>query len=172
MSAEGYRVGRPFPTPPFPTMIAYPDLFDAAGVAAVTQRLTALTPESRPLWGKMSVSEMLAHVNVAYEMVYTTKHTRPNPITRWVLKRIVKQKVVGPAPYPHNTPTAPAFRISDARDFEVERDRLLAYLQQVMHEGRGTFEGRESLSFGPLTAVEWNVLFAKHLDHHLQQFGV
>ena len=33
-------------------------------------------------------------------------------------------------------------------------------------------DGRESLSFGPLTAVEWNGLFSKHLDHHLQQFGV
>lgn len=163
-----YRVATPTPI----AVTTYPDLFDAAGVQSVGQRIAALTPESRPLWGKMSVSEMLAHVNVAYEMVYTDKHPRPNPIMRWVLKRIVKQRVVGPAPYPHNTPTAPAFRISDARDFGVERDRLLAYLQQVMHEGRGAFEGRASLSFGPLTANEWNMLFAKHLDHHLQQFGV
>jgi hypothetical protein len=151
---------------------SYPDLFDSAGVQSVEQRIAALTPESRPLWGKMSVSEMLAHVNVAYEMVYTDKHRRPNPIMRWVLKRIVKQRVVGPAPYPHNVPTAPAFRISDVRDFTVERDRLLAYLQQVMNEGPRAFEGRASLSFGPLTASEWNMLFAKHLDHHLQQFGV
>jgi hypothetical protein len=151
---------------------SYPDLFDSAGVQAIQQRIAALTPESRPLWGKMAVSEMLAHVNVAYEMVYTDKHPRPNPIMRWVLRRIVKQRVVGPAPYPHNTPTAPAFRISDAREFDVERERLLAYLQQVMTEGRDAFEGRASLSFGPLTASEWNMLFAKHLDHHLQQFGV
>jgi hypothetical protein len=79
---------------------------------------------------------------------------------------------VGPTPYPRNTPTAPAFRITDTRDFDTERARLLAYLQQVATEGRSAFEGRESLSFGPLTAAEWNGLFSKHLDHHLQQFGV
>jgi len=154
------------------TMPTYPDLFDAQGVETMRRRIAALTPESQPLWGKMTVSEMLAHVNVAYEMVYTTKHPRPNPIMRWVLKTIVKQRVVGPDPYPRNTPTAPAFRITDARDFETERQRLLDYLQQVMHEGRSRFEGRPSLSFGPLTANEWNGLFSKHLDHHLQQFGV
>lgn len=153
-------------------MSGYPDLFDSTNVDAAIRRISALTPESQPTWGKMTVSEMLAHVNVAYEMVYTTKHPRPNPIMRWVLKKIVKERVVGPAPYPRNTPTAPAFRITDSRDFAVERDRLIAYLRQVASEGRKSFEGRESLSFGPLTASEWNGLFSKHLDHHLQQFGV
>jgi hypothetical protein len=153
-------------------MSGYPDLFDSHGIEVMQRRIGALTPDTQPLWGKMSVSEMLAHVNVAYEMVYTDKHPRPNPIMRWVLKKIVKQRVVGPAPYPRNTPTAPAFRITDTRDFETERERLLAYLQQVAAEGRAKFEGRASLSFGPLTATEWNGLFSKHLDHHLQQFGV
>jgi hypothetical protein len=89
-----------------------------------------------------------------------------------VLQRFVKQGVVGPKPYPRSAPTAPAFRIADAREFDAERDRLVAYLRRVAGEGRAAFEGRESLSFGPLTAAEWNVLFAKHLDHHLRQFGV
>jgi hypothetical protein len=69
--------------------------------------------------------ESLTHL-----MVYTTKHPHPNPIMRWVLRMIVKPKVVGPDPYPRNTPTAPAFRIKDIRDFDTERERLLAFLQQ------------------------------------------
>lgn len=153
-------------------MTDYPDLFAPAGIHSMRRRIESLTPETKPRWGKMSVSEMLAHVNVAYEMVYTDKHPRPNPIMRWVLRKIVKQRVVGPTPYPHNTPTAPAFRITDPRDFTVEQERLLGYLEQVAADGRGAFEGRESPSFGPLTATEWNMLFAKHLDHHLTQFGV
>jgi hypothetical protein len=152
-------------------MSDFPDLFTPAGVQSMRDRLAALTTESRPRWGKMSVSEMLAHVNVAYEMLYTDKHPRPNPVMRWVLRTIVKQRVVGPAPYPHNAPTAPAFRITDTRDFEVERERLFAYLDRVADEGRRAFEGRPALSFGVLTSAEWNVLFAKHLDHHLRQFG-
>ncbi len=153
-------------------MSQLPDLFDPAGVDTMVRRLDALTPDTRPLWGRMGAAEMLAHANVAYEMVYEKKHPRLNPLVRFVLKTIVKQKVVGLAPYPRNSPTAPAFRIKEARDFATERQRLIAFLRRVAAEGRAAFERRESPSFGPLTAAEWNVLFAKHLDHHLTQFGV
>jgi hypothetical protein len=33
------------------------------------------------------------------------------------------------------------------------------------------FDGMESLSSGRLTIQQWNTLFAKHLEHHLGQFG-
>ena len=45
-------------------------------------------------------------------------------------------------------------------------------MQKTFDLGSAHFEGKESPSFGALTADEWNVLFAKHLDHHLTQFGV
>jgi len=153
-------------------MLVYPDLFDTAVLETHIERLERLTPATVPQWGEMTAPAMLAHLNVCYEMVYESKHPRPNPIMRWVLKTIVKQKVVGPAPYARSTPTAPAFRIKGERDFAVEQARLIAYMRRVQQEGRTRFEGRESASFGPLTAHEWNVLFAKHLGHHLQQFGV
>lgn len=150
----------------------FPDLFDASTLDAAIARINRLTPETRAVWGRMTVDQMLAHLCVSYEMVYTTKHKRPNPLMRWVLKRVVKDRVINDVPYAQGTPTAPAFRITDARDFQVERERLIGYLRRVQAEGRSAFEGRESLSFGPLTAAEWNALFSKHLDHHLRQFGV
>lgn len=153
-------------------MPALPDLFDAADVEHTIARVQALSPESTPQWGRMTVAQMLAHCCVPYEMVYTTTHARPNAFVRWVLARFVKRGVVGPKPYAKGTPTAPAFRITDAREFHAERERLVEYLRRVAADGRAAFEGRESLSFGPLTVAEWNVLFAKHLDHHLRQFGV
>ncbi len=149
----------------------YADLFDASQLEHVVARINTLTPDIVPVWGAMTVDQMLAHCCVAYEMVYTTKHPRPNPIMRWVLRRLVKERVVGPAPYPHSSPTAPAFRITGSRDFAAERERLVGYLRRVATDGRAAFEGRESLSFGSLTADEWNMLFVKHLDHHLRQFG-
>lgn len=155
-----------------PTAGNYPDLFDPRAVDEAIARINALTAESQPLWGRMSVGQMLAHCCVPYEMVYTDKHQAPNPVMRWVLKRLVKPKVVGPAPYARSTPTAPAFRITGARDFVAERDRLIACLRQALHDGPKFYEGFPSLSFGPLSAVEWNVLYSKHLDHHLTQFGV
>ena len=84
-----------------------PDLFDPAVVADTIRRLEQLTPDRRPLWGRMSAAEMLAHVNVAYEMVYTDRHARPNPLVRLLLRLFVKQGVCGPKPYPRSAPTAP-----------------------------------------------------------------
>lgn len=149
----------------------YSNVFDQAGLESLIQRFMSLTPKSQPLWGKMSVAQMLAHCCVTYEMVYTDKHPRPSALMRWVLRTFVKRRVAGPVAYPHSTPTAPAFRITDDRDFTVERERLIGYMCRVAAEGKSAFDGRESLSFGKLTADEWNVLFAKHLDHHLRQFG-
>ena len=147
-------------------------VFNAADVAELKTRINKLTPQTAALWGKMNVSQMLAHTNVSYEMAYTDKYRRPNAFMRFILKALVKNVVVGPKPYKRNTPTAKAFIIADERDFETEKARLLEYLDHTLQLGKDHFEGRESLSFGRLTADEWNVMFYKHLDHHLQQFGV
>ncbi|MFD2872861.1 DUF1569 domain-containing protein [Mucilaginibacter ximonensis] len=147
-------------------------VFNPADVVELIYRINKLTPESQALWGKMSVAQMLAHVNVSYEMVFTDKHPRPNAFTRLLLKLLVKNKVVGPQPYKHNERTAPAFMIGDARNFELEKTRLLSHLNQTLQLGQEYFHKKPSHSFGKLTAGEWNVLFYKHLDHHLTQFGV
>ena len=34
------------------------------------------------------------------------------------------------------------------------------------------FDNKENTSFGPMTTNEWNNLFYKHLNHHLEQFKV
>lgn len=147
-------------------------VFTPTDVVALIFRINKLTADSQPLWGKMAVAQMLAHVNVSYEMVFTDKHPRPNVFMRLLLKLLVKNKVVGPTPYERDTPTAPVFIINDNKDFEVEKTRLLSHLNQTLQLGEAYFHNKESHSFGRLTGVEWNVMFYKHLDHHLSQFGV
>ena len=161
------------PTPPqrlSPHDIA--NLFSPEGLAATQARIAALTPATQSAWGKMTVAQMLAHCNVAYEMTYTDKHPRPNALTRLVIRLLAKEQVVGAKPYPRNGRTAPAFVITDERDFAHERQRLLDYLDQTQQLGAEGFEGRRNVSLGKLSAAEWNTLFSKHLDHHLTQFGV
>ncbi|MCH5596700.1 DUF1569 domain-containing protein [Niabella ginsengisoli] len=149
------------------------DLFSAEGVAAFIERINKLTPETKPLWGKMNVDQMLAHVNVPYEMVYDTgKHSKPKGLMKWILRKFVKTNVVNDTPYKRNMRTAPAFIIADRKDFEAEKERLLDNLQRTQQLGSKHFDGKESHSFGPLTITEWNNMFSKHLDHHLIQFGV
>lgn len=149
-----------------------PSVFDPRTVAELSARINRLTPDTKPQWGKMSAGQMLAHCNVSYDMAYTDKYPKANAVTRFLLALFVKPGVVGPKPYPRNSPTAPAFRMAGPRDFEQEKRTLLDYLERVKRDGERAFNGRVSPSFGPLTASEWNTLFYKHLDHHLTQFGV
>jgi hypothetical protein len=148
------------------------NVFDPEVTAELIHRIEQLQPTSPALWGKMSVDQMLAHCCVAYEMAFTDKHPKANPILRLILKAFVKPGVVNEVPYKKNIPTAPAFRIKNAKNFGEEKARLIDFLQQTQALGTAHFEGKDSLSFGPMTATDWNNQFYKHLDHHLGQFGV
>lgn len=138
----------------------------------LVSRINNLTPETTPQWGIMTVDQMLAHVNVAYDMSFTDMYPKPNFLMKWVLKKWVKDGVVNETPYPKNSKTAPQFIIKDRRDFEGEKKKLVDYIWKVQKMGKNAFEGREAHSFGAMTAQEWNNMFYKHLDHHLTQFGV
>lgn len=149
------------------------DMFDARGKESMLARIHRLTPETRPLWGKMNAGQMLAHCNVAYEIVHEPgKHAPPGFIGKALARLFAKSTVVGDRPYAKNGPTAPMFVVSDARDFEKEKARLIAYIDKTFEQGKPYYEGRENMTFGRLSSQEWNTLFSKHLDHHLRQFGV
>ena len=150
----------------------YPSLYDPTVTQTALERIERLGPETRAGWGKMSVDQMLAHLNVAYDMETGALPVSNNFLMRFILKTFVKKAVVGPKPYPKNGRTAPAFVISDRRNFEQEKAKLMNHMNRFRRNGAAHYEGKENVSFGKLTASEWNVLYYKHLDHHLQQFGV
>lgn len=150
----------------------YPNLFDKTESQSAIERVNQLNPDTKPLWGKMTVDQMLAHVNVAYELAYTNKHPKPGWFTKIMIKLFAKDVVVGPKPYKKNTRTAPMFLQTEEKDFAVEKARLVEHIHQTQELGADHFDQKESHSFGNLSIEEWNNLFSKHLDHHLRQFGV
>ncbi len=152
--------------------MALPNIFSKDVSDNVISRINQLAPTTQGLWGKMNVTQMLAHCNVTYEMVYDTKHPKPNFFVGLILKLFVKNKVVSEVPYQKNGPTAPAFIIADNRDFEQEKQRLIAFISKTQQLGEASFDQKESHSFGKLSKTEWNNMFYKHLNHHLGQFGV
>ncbi len=115
---------------------------------------------------------MLAHCCVTYEMVYEDKHKKPNPLMKLIFKLLVKNVVVNEKSYKHNSQTAPAFKITDERQFDLEKNRLVSYITKTQQLGEEYFEGRESHSFGRLNKASGTNMFYKHLDHHLGRFGV
>jgi len=149
------------------------NIFDAKTAQKYIHRINQLTPETLGKWGKMSVDQMLAHCNVIYEMVYETqKHKKPGWIAKFLLKNFVKKKATNETAYRQNLPTAPAFVIKERKNFDEEKKRLIGFIQKTQQLGAEAFDGKENFSFGKLTSEEWNNMFAKHLNHHLSQFGV
>ncbi len=149
-----------------------PNIFTKEISDQIIVRINELTPESARQWGKMDVSQMLAHCCVTYEMVYEPdKHPKPNFLMGVILKLFVKKVVTGENPFKKNNPTAPQFIMKSDKDFEIEKARLIGYIEKTEQLGETEFDGKESTSFGVLSKTEWNNMFYKHLDHHLRQFG-
>jgi len=148
------------------------NVFDRAVANELIQRINSLNSESRPQWGKMTVGQAMAHCNVTYELVYDNSHTKPNGMVRFMLKLFVKAGVVNAKAYQKNIRTAPYFLVKEDKDFQKEQKRLIDYIDRTQELGEGYFDGKESHSFGALSFQEWNNMFYKHIDHHLNQFGV
>ncbi|WP_235527387.1 hypothetical protein [Pedobacter sp. Leaf41] len=54
------------------------NIFQPAVNKEVIEIINKLSPNTSQLWGKMNVSQMLAHCNVSYQLVYDSKHAKPN----------------------------------------------------------------------------------------------
>jgi hypothetical protein len=63
-----------------------PNIFTEEVSNQTISRINSLIENSLPKWGKMSVSQMLAHCNVTYEMAYENKHPKPNFFMGFILK--------------------------------------------------------------------------------------
>ena len=149
------------------------NVFDAKDAQEYINRINNLTPETQRKWGKMSVDQVLAHLNVAYDLTFTPeKFPKPSFIAKFLLSKFVKPKITNEIPYKQSLPTSPVFIIADERNFEEEKAKLIGNIQRVQQLGKEAFEGKENINFGKMTAQDWNNMFAKHLNHHLEQFGV
>lgn len=149
------------------------NVFENATTQSIKKRLDKLNTDSQPQWGKMNSAQMLAHLNVAYDIAYGKKEVKMNGFTRLMMKLFVKNMVVGDEmKYKKNSRTAPYFVIADTRDFEAEKAKLWDYVQLVEKDGTAHFEGKKNPAFGKLSSREWSNQFYKHLDWHFGQFGV
>lgn len=146
------------------------DLFDRKENQAMLERIAALKPNAPAQWGKMNVAQMLAHAQVALEIALGTK-TLKRGLIGFLFGGMAKKKLLAPAPFDRNLPTAPIFKVVDQRDFAVERGKLVALVRRFAEVGPAGLSDKPHPFFGPLTTAEWSALQWKHLDHHLRQFG-
>ncbi len=134
-------------------------------------RINKLTPESKALWGKMSVDQMLSHCQAPFDFTFGTKPMKANFIIR-LFGKILKKKVFGATEFKKNSPTAPAFIRKETYDFEASKNGLIERINVFSDVGQMAIKTSKHPFFGELTYDEWSKMHTMHLDHHLRQFGV
>ena len=134
-------------------------------------RIESLTPEARALWGKMNVSQMLAHCTVGLKIAFGEIIPKSNFLFK-IMGKIFKKKIFAQDSFKKNSPTAKEFIIIGDREFNVEKSILISYVKQCSGKGADVFSKEPHVFFGKLTVEEWDELMFRHLDHHLKQFGV
>ena len=145
-----------------------PTILDPTYRAALVERLSKLTPESRPLWGSFDSRRMLCHL--ADQLHVALGDVAVSDVSS-VLKRTVLKWIVLylPLPMPRGKiQTVPEMLSSEPESWAEDLDtvkKLLSRLAEAKSVGPHP-------AFGPLSHSQWAILAAKHADHHLQQFGV
>ena len=145
-------------------------LFDPADRQSVRERLERLEPAAARQWGKMGVAQMLAHCSAALE-VATGQTPRKQALIGKIFAPFVRSSLLGEKPFGRNSPTDPAFIVTDEKDFEAEKRRLTRLVNTFCEDGPEKASTRTHSFLGRLRGEEWGVMMYKHIDHHLRQFG-
>lgn len=142
-------------------------LHDPAVYASIRKRVESLRVDTPRQWGKMSIDQMLWHVNVSMrEAVGEYKpQLKPLPLPKAVMRWAVIN-----IPWGRGLTTRPDMYAVSTYDFSAQKAECLSLIDRIV--GRPlSAEWPTSASMGRMTGRHWSRLTAKHLDHHLRQFG-
>ena len=143
-------------------------LHDESYRSQIIERIRRLRRDTPRRWGKMSADQMLWHVNGGLSMalgqidVPPRRLPMPRPLVRFFVLNL---------PWPKGVPTMPMFVASGSYDFESERARCLRLIDQLAAKRLDEKWPTHPL-LGALSGSDASRLQARHLDHHLKQFGV
>jgi len=142
-------------------------LHDASTRTQIEQRIQALTPTTRGRWGQMTVDQMLWHVNQSLSVFVgqVTLGRGGPPLPPGLLRFMVLR-----LPWMKSAPTHPDLVAKLNYDFEGERARLGRLIEAIVDTPLDG-EWPAHPVFGRMTGREISQFMAKHIDHHLKQFG-
>lgn len=146
-------------------------LYDITVYREIYDRVNRLNPASQPLWGKMNVAQMLAHCKEAFKVPLSEEPLK-RMLLGYIFGPLAKKQLYSDKPWKKNLPTVANFKITDQRHFETEKREMMQLVLKFHTLGPDKTGNFPHPFFGHLTKEQWGKGMYKHLDHHLQQFGV
>jgi hypothetical protein len=147
-------------------------LFNHTDNQEIINRINALKPASQGLWGKMNVSQMLAHCQEPLRVAYGELQLKRGLIAMLFGSMVKKRLTQDERPFGRNLPTDKAFVVVDGKEFEKEKTELIRLIKKFAERGPEGITKDTHPFFGKMTPQEWDIVQWKHMDHHLNQFGV
>lgn len=146
-------------------------IFDQETNAELLERLSKITAQTTPNWGKMNASQMVTHCQKPLDVAEGTLKL-PHSFIGKLFGKIIKNQFLSGKPIGKNSPTAKEFVIKGTPDFEKEKSVLEAQIRKFGQQGPDAIANKTHPFFGTMTDDEWGKLHYVHLDHHFTQFGV
>lgn len=147
------------------------NLFNQKDVAAIVARIEQLSPGAQKQWGKMNVSQMLAHCTASLETAMGLTCSKRVGLVGRIFGRLLKTRFFGEKPFPRNSATDPTYIIAGNPDFETVKIKVLKQVKAFAEGGPASCTQHTHAFFGKLNPEEWAVMQWKHFDHHLRQFS-
>ena len=143
-------------------------LHDPEVYAATRKRVESLSASASRQWGKMTIDQMLWHVNLSMREAVGDYKAQVEPLP--VPKVVLRWAIIN-APWGRGARTRPDMYAKATYDFNAQKAECLALMDRIVGKSL-TAEWPESATMGKMTGQHWSKLTARHLDHHLKQFGV
>lgn len=121
-------------------------------------------------WGKLDAIHAVVHCQAPLRVGLGELRIDRTWIGR-LFGGLARRSLRNAKPTARNLPTDPHFLDAPKRDFAGERAVLIELVRRFVRAGPAGLPKQPHPFFGPLTSAEWSALMAKHLDHHLRQFG-
>jgi len=147
-----------------------PSLFDPAARESVLDRISRLTAERNPIWGKFTAPEMVCHVSCDLRQALGELDAGPpsGPLARFPMNWFA----IHVMPWPRGRgKSPPEFLATRPTTWTSDVNRLGDLIGRFSARGPAA-PWPPSRVFGRISGNSWGVMEHKHLDHHLRQFGV
>ena len=147
-------------------------LFDSTVNRDICTRIRKLNPSSKPVWGKMNVEQMLAHLYLSLQVNFGEIELKRSMLGISFLRSISRRILLGRKPFPRHLPADKKLLVKEAPGFSELVGKVEHAIRMYIEKGHAVLSTNPHNILGKISPEESAFISFKHIDHHLRQFGV
>lgn len=150
-------------------------IFEKKECEDIINRINNLKSDSKNLWGKMTVNQMLCHASDQIRDILGVRNTEA--LTSPEMQQQIKTMLLVEDEWGHNAPTFPPYLQDEGgggtKPINLEQDKKML-IDLVNKSANSTADSsyHPHAGLGVLNRDEVGKFVWKHTDHHLRSFGV